>query len=144
VLIAGGLAVCSGGLRPAVAGPRAPFVIGDYFGLLTAVSGNRNAIELNIGVQDGTRIGGVLNIGGRFQDVFVTGTVTRRKISVRGKSGQGRNAVQINIDADLNAPGPEQDATIDGGYRLSGGVRERGLIALNGRVGPLPEPEFRP
>ncbi len=139
------LATMAGTPRPASAGSRnVPYVVGSYFGQFVSASGNHDAADFNITVQDGRRIGGVMNIAGRVQGLPFSGTIGRNRITITGRLVSGPNRTQVSLSANVSFNGPGEITTLDGTYRLKTRRQERGTITFGGVAQEEPEPPFDP
>lgn len=139
------LTTMAGGTRPASAGPRnLPYIVGSYFGQFVTASGNHDAADINITVQDGRRIGGVMNIAGRVQGLPFSGSIGRNRITLAGRLVSGPNRTQVSLSANVSFAGPGELTTLDGTYRLKDRRQERGTITFAGVAQDKPEPPFDP
>lgn len=142
-ILGAGLVGLTAAPRPAGAVPA--YLRGSYFGQITTQTGNRDSLDLAINIQERGRLGGVLSVAGRFQNVPFKGTVSARRFTLRASSGQGQNKVNIRVDGSFVLPVGDTDLTeIIGLYQLSGAQRERGSIAATGITLDPPDEEFRP
>jgi len=130
--------------RPARAQRGVPFVVGSYFGQLVSEAQNRDASDLNVNLQAGRRISGILNVAGRIQNLPFTGRISRSRLTASAKSRIGPNRVNLTMTANVFFGGANGLTVLDGTYRFTGAIRERGTFEFNGTSQPPPDPEFDP
>lgn len=148
-LVAGTLVVASGATLTALSANSAeaarrrplPNISGAYFGSFAGDNGDYWPVDLNVTIQHSNRVGGVMQVGGRYRDVSFTGTMAPSHgayiLRLNGRSGYGRQITRMTIRATYMPPpsdDPNNIATISGTYMVRGTRREAGTLTVRGGV----------
>ncbi len=129
--------------RPVDAARRRPLpeIGGAYFGSFNGDNGDFWPADFNVTMQSRSRIGGSLQVGGRYRDIYFKGTLRPANgayaLQLTGRGGAGRQDLRITIRATYSPPSaddPAQVGTISGAYTARGQVRERGTFTVRGGI----------